>query len=561
MRCAFAFLSLSSAINNGFTKPGRGWSSWYAAPDGSQVTDAFIRSNSVALVTSGLAAKGYTFSNVDEGWLAGRHPNGTIFEDMGKFPSGMKALGDYIKSIGLSYGLYTCRGTCQCSTDKYHGPGSHGYEVEDVNWIVAAGATWLKVDSCCGSQAHAVAFSDYARFRDALNATGVPVYFNLCGWSPWYAFPDPALNYTGGASLGNSWRISGDGASYGAITATMNILARVAVFGGGPSGTNDADNVLGPHGTVGVITEAQARAQFLLWALAPSQLILGEDMTKASAEYIETVGNEEMLAINYDTPFMGPARRVAGGDLTYPCASAPSQAVAGVAALPCNASDPAQQWALDGAGGLSVAAPAGALLSLTSCSNEDGAPLALFPAGWAGVNACDGASWRFDKYNGSLLGAFGKCLDEYEMTTPRVDLWTCVPGAANEAWAPAGSSFSRGLLINQDSKLCLAAVPLPPPAVCGNVWARPLSDGSFAQVFVWNGEEDGAVLCDAACFTAANMTAAKYRVRDLLTHADLGEISAPLSWSANLSAGGSGAAYKFTPFSSVFSPSDVCCAK
>jgi alpha-galactosidase len=512
-----------------------------------------MRANSLALVTSGLAAKGYTFANVDEGWLQGRASNGSLFEDRVKFPSGMRALGDYIKSLGLQYGLYTCRGTCQCSTAKYKAPGSHGFEREDVDWIAAAGATWLKVDSCCGSQDHAVAFSDYAKWRDALNATGVSIYFNLCGWAPWYAPPDPSLNYTGGASLGNSWRISGDGASYAAITATMNTLAQVAVFAGGPAGTNDADNILGPHGKVGAISEAQARAQFLLWALAPSQLVLGEDLTMASAEFIETVGNEEMLAINWDAPFMGPARRVAGGDLAYPCAPPPpAQAAAGVAALPCNASDPSQQWQLGADGALSLAqagavAPAGSLLSLQACSDEDGAPLAVFPPGWAGAGACGGATWRFAPANGSLVGAFGRCLDEFEMVTPRVDLWACVAGATNEAWAPRGAPFSRGALVNQNSGKCLAAVPLPPPASCGNVWARPLSDGATALVFIYNGAADGAVACGSACFAASNMTAEKYRVRDLVAHADVGEISAPLSWSANLSAGGSGAAFKFSP--------------
>ena len=34
--------------------------------------------------------------NVDEGWLKGRAANGTIYEDRIKFPSGMKALGDWI---------------------------------------------------------------------------------------------------------------------------------------------------------------------------------------------------------------------------------------------------------------------------------------------------------------------------------------------------------------------------------------------------------------------------------------------------------------------------------
>jgi alpha-galactosidase len=44
---------------------------------------------------------------------------------------------------------------------------------------------YLKEDSCCGSQDHPTAFADYAEMRDALNATGRPVYFSLCGWNTW----------------------------------------------------------------------------------------------------------------------------------------------------------------------------------------------------------------------------------------------------------------------------------------------------------------------------------------------------------------------------------------
>ena len=162
--------SCALALDNGFTVPARGWSSWYAAPDGSQVTDAFVRASAQALIDSGLAAKGFVYVNVDEGWLAGRHAgNDTIFEDFAKFPSGMAALGAYINALPtgsgapgdtMKYGLYSCRGSCQCGTDKYSGPGSLGFEKEDTDWMIAAGAKWLKIDSCCGSQDHATAFSD-----------------------------------------------------------------------------------------------------------------------------------------------------------------------------------------------------------------------------------------------------------------------------------------------------------------------------------------------------------------------------------------------------------------
>ena len=109
-----------------------GYSSWNDCA--SEITEARIKNVTTALISTGLAAKGYVHVNVDEGWLKGRDANGSIFEDRVKFPSGMKALGDWIhdqvvpgKGKIMKYGLYTCRGTCQCSTQLYHGPGSHGH--------------------------------------------------------------------------------------------------------------------------------------------------------------------------------------------------------------------------------------------------------------------------------------------------------------------------------------------------------------------------------------------------------------------------------------------------
>ena len=68
-----------------------------------------------------------------------------------------------------------------------------------------------------------------------------------------------------------------------------------------PGGYPDPDNILGPHGTVGRVTESQARVQMVLWSIMPTQLILGEDVTQMSDEYIETVGNEELIAVNQGT--------------------------------------------------------------------------------------------------------------------------------------------------------------------------------------------------------------------------------------------------------------------
>jgi alpha-galactosidase len=42
--------------------------------------------------------------------MGGRHPNGTIFESPSKFPSGMRALADWMHSRGLLLGVYSDRG-------------------------------------------------------------------------------------------------------------------------------------------------------------------------------------------------------------------------------------------------------------------------------------------------------------------------------------------------------------------------------------------------------------------------------------------------------------------
>lgn len=136
----------------------------------------------------------------------------------------------------MKYGLYTCRGTCQCGTQLYSGPGSAGHVEQDAKWLVDAGMDYLKEDSCCGSQVHEVAFGNYGDMRDALNKTGRPVYFSLCGWNTWYA---PVGN-----SLGNSWRIAGDGQNWEKLTNCVNQNAALTQYAR-PGAWNDPDLLIG----------------------------------------------------------------------------------------------------------------------------------------------------------------------------------------------------------------------------------------------------------------------------------------------------------------------------
>jgi hypothetical protein len=125
-----------------------------------------------------------------------------------------------------------------------------------------------------------------------------------------------------------------------------------------------------------------------------------------------------------------------------------------------------------------------------------------------------------------------------------VDLWDCLPGAVNEAWVLTNGTK----LVNADSGKCLTALPPAPPQTCTNIWARPLSTGATAIGFVSNLEGPVNMTCDADCFAKANVTAGRVRVRDVVGHRDLGELSAPLTLTVLVGGGGgNGEAVVVTP--------------
>ncbi len=58
-------------------------------------------------------------------------------------------------------------------------PGSLGYETKDANTFAAWGVDYLKLDSCHTNGTPPAV--EYAIMRDALNASGRPIFFSLCG--------------------------------------------------------------------------------------------------------------------------------------------------------------------------------------------------------------------------------------------------------------------------------------------------------------------------------------------------------------------------------------------
>eukprot|EP00042_Codosiga_hollandica_P033938 m.233308 g.233308 ORF g.233308 m.233308 type:complete len:553 (+) comp54289_c0_seq2:1-1659(+) len=495
------------ALQNGLgSTPPMGYSSWNDCS--SDVTEQRIINITNALIQTGLAAKGYRHVNVDEGWLLGRNATtGEIISDPSKFPHGMTWLGSWLHSqiipgtnLSMLYGLYTCRGSCQCSTSEYQGPGSLGYEKVDAEYFAAAGADYLKEDSCCGSQDHAVAFQEYATMRDALNATGRPIYFSLCGWESWYA---PV-----GAYLGNQWRIAGDGQNWEALVNCINVNAPLSPFAG-PGHWNDPDLLqntgvgsYGPDRQNWYQSDLQSRSQFSMWCIMAAPLLISADISAVSQYALETWGNEEAIAVNQD-PLGIQGIRVAGFDLgstsgtnvwarplangswaavflnndpfnqsitcNYTCFSqmkfrAPNEPADSPDYFPvlmqnCEPGNIAQQWVVEDNSTI-ISLAYSRCLDVWNCDTSEQAIVDSYPCAAAGqtvsrYSTTCGAmaqTWTINANRTITSALTGQCLDQYEFSYNEVDIWDC-NGGQNQQW----NVLLDGTIRNQLSGQCLTA--------------------------------------------------------------------------------------------------------
>jgi alpha-galactosidase len=84
--------------------PPLGWNNWNSF--GCGITETQVRQAADAMVASGMRDAGYRYVVVDDCWFDPRRDAaGNLRADPAKFPSGMKALGDYIHGKGLKFGI------------------------------------------------------------------------------------------------------------------------------------------------------------------------------------------------------------------------------------------------------------------------------------------------------------------------------------------------------------------------------------------------------------------------------------------------------------------------
>ena len=123
--------------------PPMGWNSWNTFA--SNIDENLIKGTADTMIKNGMRDAGYVYIVVDDCWEAKeRAPDGTIVAEPAKFPSGMKALGDYLHSKGFKFGIHNCAGAKTCAGF----PGGWGHEFQDARTYASWGIDFLKYDWC-----------------------------------------------------------------------------------------------------------------------------------------------------------------------------------------------------------------------------------------------------------------------------------------------------------------------------------------------------------------------------------------------------------------------------
>jgi alpha-galactosidase len=272
--------------------PPMGWNSWnkFAC----NVDEKLIRETADAMVSSGMKEAGYQYIVIDDCWQGERDSLGFIHPDAERFPSGMRALADYIHGKGLKFGIYSDAGWKTCGGR----PGSRGYEYQDAMQYAKWGVDYLKYDWCNTEGLNAE--GAYLTMRNALFTAGRPIVFSICEWGdnePW----------KWAENIGHLWRTTGDiGVIFDGVEGhgswnswgvlqILEMRQNIRNYAG-PDHWNDPDMMEVGNG----MTVSEDRAHFSLWCMVAAPLIAGNDLREMDPITREILTNKEVIAVDQD---------------------------------------------------------------------------------------------------------------------------------------------------------------------------------------------------------------------------------------------------------------------
>ncbi|MEU9192814.1 ricin-type beta-trefoil lectin domain protein [Streptomyces hundungensis] len=298
--------------------PPMGWNNW--AHYMCDINERTVVRNADALVSSGLAAKGYDTVTVDDCWMAkSRDGAGALVADPVRFPHGMAWLGSYLHARGLKFGIYEDAGSATC--EGYPGSGrpqggGPDHFAQDTDTFASWGVDYLKLDGCnmyvapgqTKEAAYRQAYDTQAAAlrdsgRDIVFSESAPAYFQPdqeWGTRDWFS----VLSWVG--QDGQLWREGTDIVVYDPRKPDASRWASVLHNYGynrwigryaGPGNWNDPDFLLA--GDPGLTAE-ESRSQVALWSMMAAPMILSSDVAALTPAGLAALSNDGLLAVDQD---------------------------------------------------------------------------------------------------------------------------------------------------------------------------------------------------------------------------------------------------------------------
>jgi hypothetical protein len=286
--------------------PPMGWMSWEIFrcetdcanhPD-TCISENLYKAQTDALAEGGYVDVGYTGIHMDDCW-ENKTPKrntttGRLYPNPDRFPSGLKALGDYMHSKGATFGLYTAESPTTCG--GY--PASANSEDLDAKTFAEWGVDYLKVDGCGATSYYE---HGYQAMGAALEASGRDIVYS-CSWPAYIGDNESTKPFSkfimDGCNLWRNWAdIQCNWGSLSGIIDHWGEWAPVLAPYAGPGHWHDMDMLLVGNTCV---SHDEERTQMAIWSIMAAPLIMGNGLRNVSAESKSILLNKDAIAVNQD---------------------------------------------------------------------------------------------------------------------------------------------------------------------------------------------------------------------------------------------------------------------
>lgn len=275
--------------------PPMGWNSWNVFHE--NINEKQIQEIADAMVSSGLRDAGYIYLNLDDNWMdTKRDAQGNLQNNPNTFPSGMKAIADYVHAKGLKFGLYGDRGlrTCHHYNSKWDSQsGSYMHEEQDAKKLAEWGVDYWKYDNCDPAQGSNQQ-EDYTRMSNALRHSGRDIVFSICAWEYKDWMPAIANLWRTTFDIGPEWISTSWYRGVYEIIDANDQYWKIAK----PGHWNDPDMLeVGNRG----LTYEEQKSQMTMWSIMAAPIMISSDVRNMSDETKGLYLNKDMIAINQDS--------------------------------------------------------------------------------------------------------------------------------------------------------------------------------------------------------------------------------------------------------------------